>query len=70
MATLVPIHETLAQAAARSRWVETLQRAAIDAATLERITDSPTFGALVAALASGERDGHDMTATLTHAPPP
>ncbi len=67
LATLVPVHETLVQAAARTRWTRVLERAVVDAAALERITDSPAFGALVAALASGERDGHDMTATLTHA---
>jgi hypothetical protein len=66
LATLIPIHETLVQAADRERWTRHLQDVVLDCRVVARIVDSPAYGALVAALRAGERDGHDMTAALNH----
>ncbi len=64
LATLVPSYQTLAQGADRSRWAGLLGQAGVAADELNRIVDSPAYGALVAALTGGEHSGHDMTGVL------
>ena len=66
LATLVPIHQTLAQAADRDHFTAVLQSTGIDERIVARIVDSPAYGALVATLRAGEHAGHDMDAELRH----
>jgi hypothetical protein len=64
LATLVPIHQTLANAANRQRWASLLRGSPLAADTSTRILASPRYGALVAALSAGEQAGHDTTSLL------
>jgi hypothetical protein len=67
LATLVPIHQTLVQAADRDRYAAVLQTAGLDEQTVARIVDSLAYGALVTLLRAGEHAGHPIAKVLTHA---
>jgi conjugative relaxase-like TrwC/TraI family protein len=67
LATLVPIYQTIVQAADRDRCTGLLQRSDLDDAAVARVVHSPAYGALVAALRAAEHAGHDLPTMLGQA---
>ena len=67
LATLVPIYETIVQAADRDRCTKLLGKSGLDDESVAAVVDSPAYGALVAALRAGEHAGHDITTMVAHA---
>ncbi|MGH3263976.1 MAG: hypothetical protein ACRDNS_18510, partial [Trebonia sp.] len=63
LATLGAIHETLVQAADKTRWAEIIA-AGLDADTATAVLASPAYGPLVAELRRAEHDGLDVARAL------
>lgn len=64
LATLVPIYQTLAQAADRDRYAALLPKVGLNQTTVAAIVDSPAYGALIAALRAAEHAGHHPATLL------
>lgn len=64
LATLLPIRQTLAQAAARDRWALLLPQCGLTKAQAEAVLGSPACGPLLTALGAGEVLGHPMDRVL------